>query len=113
MRGALISTKGGGGTLSEGLASGVPMLLGSSNDIEWEKVNIDYVCEQGCGLRFKGEPDLLGRLEDLFHMDYRKIDIDSKARSVDLIRHQIGEAEGDAEFQARRVRALQFENLAI
>ena len=108
LRGALISTKGGGGTLSEGLASQVPMLLGSSDDIEWEKMNIDFVCENSCGLRFKAESDLMQCLEDLFHMDYRGIKIDSKQASLASIRNQIHAAEADAAFQMLRANALNF-----
>ncbi len=107
-RGALISTKGGGGTLSEGLASGVPMLLGSSDDIIWEKKNIDFVCENSCGLRFKGEPDLMGQLEKLFKMKYQRINIDSKQESIDLVSRQIQAMEEDVVFQSLRVQALEF-----
>ncbi len=112
-RGALISTKGGGGTLSEGLASGVPMLLGSSDDIEWEKVNIDYVCEHSCGLRFKGEPDVMEKLFELFELPYHRIEIDSKGESMRLTRDQIQAAEADAPFQALRKDVLKFDSPAF
>jgi UDP-N-acetylglucosamine:LPS N-acetylglucosamine transferase len=113
MRGALVSTKGGGGTLSEGLASGIPMLLGSSDDIEWEKINIDEVCERGCGLRFQGESDIMERLFELFDMPYHRIEIDSKGESMRLTQEQIQAAEADETFQGFRKEALSFRPPAL
>jgi UDP-N-acetylglucosamine:LPS N-acetylglucosamine transferase len=92
-QGALVSGKGGGGTLSEGAAMNVPMLLKDANELPWEKGNISFVCENGLGATFSEDRDMPEALFNLLdkvqkpRVDYQTID--SEAISVDLVKELI------------------------
>lgn len=92
-KGAAVSLKGGGGTISEMVAAGIPILVLDANPIKWEIENIDFICRNQLGLRFREEGEIVDRLDELLRMTYKpSVDykgIDSKSLSVDLVRQLI------------------------
>jgi|GEM_PF-2311217 len=103
LKGALISTKAGGGTTSEGLATGVPMLLPRVVGFDWEKDNIRMVCETlQAGITFNGEEDLVPRLHALFNQRFERLKHDSWHAPLRLIQERIDQEEKDPTFTARR-----------
>lgn len=90
LRGALVSAKGGGGTLADAAAAGAPLVACDRNPIDWEQRNIDYACRQGLGRRFTEKSEFLPTLLDQLRSSYQpKIDyrrIPSVDNSIELIK---------------------------
>ncbi len=100
-RGVLVSAKGGGGTLSDAVAAGAPLVVCDRTPISWEQGNIQYVCRTGLGRRFvtKQEfvPTLLNQLNSPYEpqIDYRGID--SAKNLVDMMKELVERSEARRE----------------
>ncbi len=89
-RGALISAKGGGGTLSDAVAGGAPLIVCDRNPISWEQGNIEYVRRNKFGLSFVEKREFVPTLLTLLNSPY-KPEVDYRSfhsieRSVELVK---------------------------
>jgi len=106
-RGGIVSAKGGGGTLMEAIAMGVPMLVSDRNGMEWERENIGFMERQRLAVVFKDDAEVAEKLEDLLHLRFVPYNCgDSKKKSLDALRLVIRDAERDQHFQEIRNRSL-------
>ena len=89
LRGAILSTKGGGGTLSEAVALGAPILVCDGNPISWEKKNIEFICRNQLGLKFDHESQLVGSLDYLLKRPYQPTIFYNKIDSIERSTHLV------------------------
>ncbi len=77
----LMITKPGGITVSEGLATGLPMILIEPIPGQ-EEANADYLAERGAGVKARSLPLLLYKLDELVSTPERLAEMSGRARSI-------------------------------
>ena len=110
-KGLLISAKAGGGTVSEGIARGIPMLISEQSGISHEKMNLDFLVQKRLGKAFNRERELPKKVAEMLsnpltpalsatsqeaYSDYR-----SEEKSMHLVNTMVQECRNDAAFQMR------------
>jgi UDP-N-acetylglucosamine:LPS N-acetylglucosamine transferase len=68
-RGAVLSTKGGGGTVSEIVAAGVPALVNTNLLISWEIENVNFLIRNKLALGFSNVNEITPKLAELLNWD--------------------------------------------
>lgn len=77
----LMITKPGGITVSEGLATGLPMILIEPIPGQ-EEANADYLVERGAGVKARSLPLLLYKLDELVSSPERLAEMSGRARAI-------------------------------
>ena len=110
-QGQLISAKGGGGTISEAIARGLPTLVCDTTGMPHEQMNIAFLTENNLGKLFEDERDLPALLAEQLQTPFEpKLSpagesysrFNSKKKSMDQLSALIDLARNDAEFQSRK-----------
>jgi len=110
-RGYLVSPKGGGGTISEAIARGIPTLVYDTTGFPHEQMNIAFLVENNLGTQLSSEAELPALLAKGLQAPFNPSPsptgesfsrFNSKQKSMDNLAQLIASARGDAEFQSRK-----------
>lgn len=110
-QGQLISAKGGGGTISEAIARGLPTLVCDTTGMPHEQMNIAFLTENNLGKLFEEERELPSLLAQQLQAPFEpKLSpngetysrFNSKRKSMEQLGKLISLARDDEEFQRRK-----------
>jgi UDP-N-acetylglucosamine:LPS N-acetylglucosamine transferase len=110
-KGLLISAKAGGGTTSEGIARGTPMLISEMGGLKHEIKNLNFVTEKKLGQSFQEESQLPEKVVQMLQTPFEPhlspsgesySNFNSQAKSIRVIRDITEQSRQDSVFQERR-----------
>jgi len=114
-KGLLITAKAGGGTTSEAIARGIPILGCEMTGIHHERLNLDFVVERQLGKEFKNEGELPSKVVEMLGTPFTPIpspdgeaysDFHSKEKSMQAIQNIVEDCRTDTGFQYRKTQAI-------
>lgn len=110
-QGALVSAKGGGGTVMESIAAKAPLLVSDLNGLHWEWRNIGFVDRNKLGMVFRKKGEICQQLAALLKAEYVNpfAEVDSVQKSLDVVVKLIDSAQADVPFTKLKENALQVE----
>jgi UDP-N-acetylglucosamine:LPS N-acetylglucosamine transferase len=120
-QGYLVSSKGGGGSLSEAIARGLPTLVYDTADLWQETKNISFLTEKGLGKTFKKESELPTLLAQSLQIPFAPekapngeaySQFNSKRKSMEQLGNLVKEARADAKFQQRKPSQVRLPQMA-
>lgn len=114
--GLLISAKAGGGTVSEAIARGIPLLISDRTKmIKHEGMNLKFIEKKKLGKTFSHAVELPKQVEEMLssnvdsQVDPKEItysNFDSENKSMEIVANLIRECREDRFFQEKQVRSF-------